>query len=73
MRTTIQILFDRGLFDGFHNAAEVSKDFLFLTRRRGDLGENKRSFLKIFLIITFSKKNNIKYEKISSLLFYWFE
>ena len=33
VKTTIQILYDRGLFDNFQNAAEVLKDFLFTTRR----------------------------------------
>ena len=33
VKTTIQILYDRGLFDNFQNAEEVLKDFLFTTRR----------------------------------------
>ena len=37
VKTTIQIPYDRGLFDNFQNAEEVLKDFLFVTRRRGDL------------------------------------
>ena len=37
VKTTIQILYDRGLFDNFQNAEEVLKDFLFTTRRRRDL------------------------------------
>ena len=37
VKTTIQILHDKGLFDNFHNAEEVLKDFLFTTRRRPDL------------------------------------
>ena len=37
VKTTIQILYDRGLFDNFQNAEEVLKDFLFVTKRRGDL------------------------------------
>ena len=37
VKTTIQILYDKGLFDNFQNAAEVLKDFLFTTRRRPDL------------------------------------
>ena len=37
VKTTIQILYDRGLFDNFQNAEEVLKDFLFTTRRRPDL------------------------------------
>ena len=39
VKTTIQILYDRGLFDKFQNAEEVLKDFLFTTRRRPDLSE----------------------------------
>ena len=37
VKTTIQILYDKGLFDNFQNAEEVLKDFLFTTRRRPDL------------------------------------
>ena len=40
VKTTIQILYDRGLFDNFQNAEEVLKDFLFTTRRRPDLSED---------------------------------
>ena len=36
-KTTIQILYDKGLFDNFQNAQEVLKDFLFTTRRTRDL------------------------------------
>ena len=41
VKTTIQILYDRGLFDTFQNAEEVLKDFLFTTRRRPDLEDNR--------------------------------
>ena len=37
MKTTIEILYNRGLFDNFRNAEKVLKDFLFTTRRRPDL------------------------------------
>ena len=37
VKTTIQILYDRGLFDNFQNAEEVLKDFLFTTKCRPDL------------------------------------
>ena len=40
VKTTIQILYDKGLFDNFQNADKVLEDFLFTTRRRGDLEEN---------------------------------
>ena len=40
VKTTIQILYDRGLFANFQNADKVLEDFLFVTRRRGDLSED---------------------------------
>ena len=39
VKTTIQILYDKGLFDNYANAVKVLEDFLFTTRRRGDLSE----------------------------------
>ena len=39
VKTTIQILYDRGLFDKVQNADKVLEDFLFTTRRRGDLDD----------------------------------
>ena len=36
-KTTIQLLYDKGLFDNFQNADKVLEDFLFTTRRRVDL------------------------------------
>ena len=39
VKTTIQILYDKGLFDTFQNADKVPEDFLFTTRRRPDLSE----------------------------------
>ena len=38
-KTTIQILYDEGLFDNYANADKVLEDFLFTTRRREDLSE----------------------------------
>ena len=37
VKTTIQILYDKGLFDNFQNADKVLDDFLFTTKRRVDL------------------------------------
>ena len=37
VKTTIQLLYDKGLFDNYANADKVLEDFLFTTRRRGDL------------------------------------
>ena len=39
VKTTIQILYDKGLFENYANADKVLEDFLFRTRRRGDLSE----------------------------------
>ena len=39
VKTTMQMLYDKGLFDNYANADKVSEDFLFTTRRRGDLEE----------------------------------
>ena len=39
VKTTIQILYDKGLFDNYQNADKVLEDFLFTTRRRPDLSE----------------------------------
>ena len=39
VKTAIQILYDEGLFDDYANADKVLEDFLFTTRRRGDLSE----------------------------------
>ena len=41
METTFQTLYDKGLFDGFPYADEVVLDFLYVTRRRGDLDGSK--------------------------------
>ena len=39
VKTTIQILFDKGLFDNYTNADKSSEDFLFTTRHRSDLSK----------------------------------
>ena len=39
VKTTIPILYDKGLFDNYANADKVSEDFLFTTRCTGDLSE----------------------------------
>ena len=37
VKTTIQTMYDRGFFDIYANADKIVEDFLFVTRRRGDL------------------------------------
>ena len=39
VKTNIQILHDKGLFEKFQNADKILEDFLFKTRRRPDLSE----------------------------------
>ena len=39
VKTTIQILYDKGLFDNYANADKVLEEFLFTSRRREDLSE----------------------------------
>ena len=39
VKTTIQILYDKGSFDNFQIADKILKDFLLTTRRRPDLEE----------------------------------
>ena len=39
VKTTIQILYDTGLFDTFPNEDKVLKDFLSIIKRRPDLEE----------------------------------
>ena len=39
VKMTIQRLNDKGLFDNYANADKVLEDFLFATRRKGDLEE----------------------------------
>ena len=39
VKTTIQILYDKGLLENYQNADKVLEDFLFTTRRRPDVSE----------------------------------
>ena len=39
VKITIQILYDKGLFDNYANADKILEDFFFTTRRRGGLEE----------------------------------
>ena len=48
VKTTIQILHDKGLFDKFQNSDKVLEDFLFTTRRRGDLADQVNDDIQCF-------------------------
>ena len=39
VKSTIQILYDKGLVDNYANSDKVLEDFLFTSRRKGDLSE----------------------------------
>ena len=43
VKTTILILYGKGLFDIYANADKVLEVFLFTTRRRGDLEKTKEN------------------------------
>ena len=51
IRTTIQILYDKCLFDNYTNADKVLEDFLFTTRRRGDLSEENAYLQTLIWVI----------------------
>ena len=48
VKTTIQILYDKGLFDNFANADKVLEGFFFTTRRRRNLEEVNDTVIQWF-------------------------
>ena len=48
VKTTIQILYDKGLFDNYANADKILEDFSFTTRRRVDLSEKVNDDIQRF-------------------------
>ena len=48
VKTTIQILYDKGLFDNYANADKVLEEILFTTRRRVDLSEEVNDDIQWF-------------------------
>ena len=55
VKTTIQILYDKGLFDNYANADKVLEDFLITTRRSGDLEEVNDNVQRLYEKIQFKK------------------
>ena len=52
VKSTLQILYDKVLFDNYANADKVLEYFLFTTRRRGDLSENtKLHFIRVLIFV----------------------
>ena len=56
VKTTIQKVYDKELFDIYDNTLEVLEDFLFVEKRRPVLEEGKKSIKKIFIIINYKIK-----------------
>ena len=56
VKTTIQLLYGEALFDNYAIADKISEDFLFVTRHRRDLEQNKRCYsLILFTNTNFEK------------------
>ena len=66
MKTTIQILYDKGLFDNYANADKVLEDFLFTTRRREDLSEQINDFNKKYILRNKATSNSKIQQVLSS-------
>ena len=50
MKTTKQVLYDKGLFDKYANFDKVLEDFLFTTRRRGYLSEQVNDNIQLLCL-----------------------
>ena len=50
VKTAIQILYDKGLFDNYAIADKVLEEFLFVTRRREDLSEQVNDYIQSFYL-----------------------
>ena len=48
VKTTIQILYDKGLFHNYVNADKSLQEFLFVTRGRGNLDEVNDDVIHFF-------------------------
>ena len=63
VKTTIQILHDKRLFDNFQIFDNVLQEFSFTTRRTPDLSEQVNDVIqRVYQKIQFEKQSNIKYE-----------
>ena len=61
VKTTIQLLYDKGLFDNYDNADKNLEVFLLTTRRRGDLSDQVNDDIQRFYSKTqFEKQSNIE-------------
>ena len=69
MKKTIQKLYDKGLFDNNANADKVPEDFLFLTRRRGDLEKINDNVQGFHSKEQFEKQSDFEYENTSPFIF----
>ena len=62
VKTTIQMLYDKGLIDIYANADEVLEDFLFTTRRRGELKQVNDDIQRFCSWTQFKKQCNKQYK-----------
>ena len=65
VKKTIQILYDKGLFDEHDNADDVLKSYLHIEvnqRRRRNLHEVNDVFQGFYSYVRFEKKSKIKYK-----------
>ena len=60
LETTIQTLYDKGLFDNYDNANEVSKGYFFVERRRFDLKEMNDVIQCFFPFLQYQTKQHCK-------------
>ena len=67
VKTTIQILYDKGLIDNFQNADKVLEDFSFTTRRRGDLSEEVKDFIHKHNLKNKATSNSKIYEVLKKI------
>ena len=71
VKMTIQILYDKGLFDNYANVDKVLEDFLFTTRRREDLSKQLmitfNDFIKKYILRN-KATSNIKNQHVLSSL-----
>ena len=63
MKTTIEILYDKCLFDNYANADKILEDFLYTTRQSGDLSEEVNDNVQRF----YQKKHNLRNKATSNI------
>ena len=73
VKTTIQVLYDKGLFDNYANAYKVLEDFSFTTRKKVDLEKLKDNVQWFYSKIQFEKESNFEYKNSTGLFIFGFQ